>query len=278
MCKVTFYTNNDYGGDATDYSGPASKTGLPTGSFSGYDSLKTYDNSWLIIYDEDDYKGCTKKYYPNQSQSDLAKIDTESGDNNWKNDVRSFKLYDHCPTSWNLGFDLSNFHNYYPNFTKSSKIAGNCIEYYSQGAKFRIYDPSISYPDENKMVVSTQIDNENVGGDDHIYISLTVDSNKNVVSIEYSADYEDGKSIPKATVLTADLVIALVAVSVAVETEGASLEAGLNAIEDLNTVVKYYNDIIDYIQRFTDVDGGKFYLSSVGAHTAIRMLNSITNS
>ena len=71
-------------------------------------------------------------------------------------------------------------------------------------------------------------------------------------------------------------MIALLAVSTALETDGGSVEVGIEAIEKLNTVVGYYNDIVDAIQRFTDVDGGKFYLTSVGAHTAIRLLNSIT--
>lgn len=275
MCKVSFYTNNDYGGDETSYDGPTQKKDLPTDIFNGFDSLKTYDNSWLIIFDGNDYNGCSKKYYPNQKEPDLAKVDTDVDDNNWKNDVRSFILYDKEPSSWKLGFDYEKFKGYYQDQYDDSTSSGTAFGYQTQDAKYRIYKPQISYPDDRSMVVQTKIDNKNATQDDHLYLSITFDTNGIPTQIEYSADYADGKYIPKTFVLTVDIIIALVGVELALETGTLSLAEAAATIEKFNKCVKYYNDFIDAIQRFTDVDGGKFYLTSVGIHALTKMFNSV---
>lgn len=98
MCSISFYTNNDYDGSSITYSDPQGKE---SGVMSGIDSLKTGDNTWVVVYDSQYYGGNWMKIPPNTNHSDLKKMQRGSdSDDNWKNQIDSFVMYSSKPSFW----------------------------------------------------------------------------------------------------------------------------------------------------------------------------------
>lgn len=99
MTQVTFYDNNSEKGSSETYTGAQARS---SGVMSGIDSLTTGDNTWLIVYDSNDYSGNALRFGPNSSNDDLNKTQRgSSGD--WKNQIASFVMYDHEPSFWASG-------------------------------------------------------------------------------------------------------------------------------------------------------------------------------
>lgn len=285
MCKVTFYTNDDYnkgiGGSETSYDGPISKSNLSTSIMNGYDSLKTFDNSWLIIYDNSDYTGYSHKFYPNSGNSDLGKLD-RGNDGDWKNQVRSFKLFNHLPSSWSLGFNATGFNNCYPDRYSDSTLSGNAFGYKTQDAKYRVYDPQVSYPDDNSMQISVKLDNLNATFDDHIYLDIVFDNDGNLSKVGYSADFNNMPTIPQGWVFTADIIIALLAVEVSIATAGAGTPAAMAAAGTADTIIttcaEVYNVLVNKVNQFIDMDGGRSYFAAMASHVINNICKNVTKS
>lgn len=99
MTQVIFYENHDEGGSSETYTGAQAKS---SGLMSGIDSVTTSDNTWLIVYDSNNYGGNALRLGPNSSNDDLNNTQRgSSGD--WKNQIQSFVMYDHQPSFWDSG-------------------------------------------------------------------------------------------------------------------------------------------------------------------------------
>ncbi len=103
-----------------------------------YDSVETFDSTWVIMFDDKDYKGNSKRIGPNTNLSDL---DSETRYNpsgvsqgDWKHQVKSFILYKHEPSFWNdnshdyvnpSGVDLFSLPNGSTYFSENGGYLGN---------------------------------------------------------------------------------------------------------------------------------------------------------
>jgi hypothetical protein len=97
MATVTFWNNNNYGGESDAFNGAQRHS---YSSSAAWDSLKTGAGTWLVIWNDSSYTGDYKKIGPNQNYSDLNHTD-RSGGGDWKNQITSFIIYGNQPSWWN---------------------------------------------------------------------------------------------------------------------------------------------------------------------------------
>lgn len=98
MASVTFWNNHNYKGESDYFSSPQRRTYTTS---EAWDSLKTGSNTWLVVWDQSDFTGYYLKFGSSSSNSDLNKTDRGSGD--WKNQIKSFVMYDSKPSWWDDG-------------------------------------------------------------------------------------------------------------------------------------------------------------------------------
>lgn len=124
------WNNNNMGGINDYFTGAQGQDNI-TGNT---DSLQTYDNAWVIVFNDTNYSGDYMKINPNSSLSDLNKINRYNsagavvGD--WKNQIRSFVIYKQEPAFWSSGSvpssnDLTGLHQNQVLFTEDGDFLGD---------------------------------------------------------------------------------------------------------------------------------------------------------
>lgn len=98
MASVTFWNNHNYGGESDSFSSPQRRTYTTS---EAWDSLKTSSNTWVVVWDNSNFTGYYLKFGPNSDNSDLNK--TDRGDDDWKNQIKSFVMYGSKPSWWDNG-------------------------------------------------------------------------------------------------------------------------------------------------------------------------------
>lgn len=94
MCQITFYTSHDESGDSQTFTSPQARN---SGLMSGIDSLQVTANTWVIAYNNSDFTGDYLQITTNND--DLN--DTPRGSHDWKNQIKSFVMFDKEPPFWN---------------------------------------------------------------------------------------------------------------------------------------------------------------------------------
>ncbi len=289
MCNVSFFSNDDKGGAGRAFAGPTSYSSLKNENYTNsnksmYDSIDsagTDTSAWVMVYDQENYSGNSLKLYPDRTYDDFNKIQRGSdSSNDWKNQVKSFKLYDHLPASWSLGFNLATFKSQFPNnYNDTPAFSDAAFGYQTQDAEYRIYEPQISYPDENSMLVSTEIDHIiNMSSDDTVTLSLSFSMDGTVSITNYSWDAGSAFQISNGVVKAVDLGAEALGAIGALETAGISEAAAQEFVETFDTCVKVFNDISNIMNKFSENDGGRFYLIPVISHVINRICYSVTKS
>lgn len=290
MCNVSFFSKDNQGGDGRAFAGPASYSSLKdvyytTNSkksmYDSIDSAGTDTSAWVIVYDQENFTGNSMKLFPGNPYNDFNHMQRGSdSSNDWKDQVKSFILYDHLPASWSLGFDLATFKSQFPdNYNDTPAFSDAAFGYQTQDAEYRIYEPKISYPDENSMVVSTVINHIiNMSSDDTVTLSLSFSMDGTVSITNYSWDAGSDFQIPNSVVKAVDLGAEVLGAIGALESAGISEAAAQEFVETFDTCVKVFNDISTFMNKFSENDGGRFYLIPVVSHIISRICYSVTKS
>lgn len=285
-CKAFFSENTDFEGDNVTYDGPVNVSPLPAYTTdynkaldNSINSLKTGTQAWLAIYDAQNYTGNYCRIQPNTAYSDLNDLARGDG-GDWKNQMQSFELFDTNPTSWHLSFNLDTFHEQFlDNFPDSTATGGSAIGYQTQDAQYRIYDPQVSFPDANSMVISLSIDHIiGLSTDDHATLTITVDGDGGIDNVNYTWDAGSTYQIPDSVVKAVDEGVEVAGAIGALETCGISEEAAQEFVEVFDTACQVFNDIANLMTKWMENDGGRFYMVPVVSHTINRAFNAVVDS
>jgi hypothetical protein len=296
MCNVSFFSKNDEGGKSRSFPGPASYPSLSNVHYSNtndsmkqsIDSADTDSSAWVMIYDQENFMGNSYKLYPGHSgkgssnpYSDFNHIQRGSdSSNDWKSQVQSFKLYNHLPASWSLGFDMDTFISLFPNeYDDTPAFSDTAIGYQTQDCEYRIYQPQISYPDENSMAVYLEIDHIiGMSTDDKVTLTLNFTLDGIVSVTNYTWDAGSGYQIPNGVVKAVDLGAEVAGALGALESAGISEAAAQEFVETFDTCVKVFNDVSKLLNKASENDGGRFYFIPVVCHIINRICSSVTKS
>ncbi|MEZ5015621.1 MAG: hypothetical protein R2800_01095 [Flavipsychrobacter sp.] len=286
-CKVYFTENTNLKGDNKTYSGSTSvdsllsvgyTTDLTKSMYNSINSLKTGTGAWLAIYDETNYGGNYKRIYPNTTYKDLNSV-SRGTDGDWKNQIQSFELYNQLPSNWSLSFDQDTFKGLFDGEYTDNKISGDAFAYQTQDAEYRIYAPTISYPSIDTMVVSLSIDHIiGMSTDDHVTLDLTFNSDGLISITNYTWDAGSNYQIPDGVVKAVDISAEILGAVGALESCGISEAAANEFIEVFDTACKVFNDISNLMAKWSENDGGRFYLIPVVAHVINRACYSVVKS
>ncbi|MFN3851869.1 MAG: hypothetical protein ACK4NY_20695 [Spirosomataceae bacterium] len=289
MCNVSFFSNHNKGGDGRAFAGPTSYSSLENVYYTGtnnsmnksIDSAGTDTSAWVVIYDQPNFQGNSYKLYPDRTYDDFNHIQRGSdSSNDWKNQVQSFQLYDHLPASWSLGFNVDTFTSLFPNHVDATPPFGDkAIGYQTQDAEYRIYLPQVSYPDESSMSIYVQIDHIiGMSTDDHVTLNLSIGMDGTVKVTNYTWDAGSAYQIPNSVVKAVDLGAEVAGALGALESAGISEAAAQEFVETFDTCVKVFNDISNLMNKWSENDGGRFYMIPVVCHVINRICYSVTKS
>ena len=175
---------------------------------------------------------------------------------------------------------MATFKSQFPNnYNDTPAFNDAAFGYQTQDAEYRIYEPQISYPDENSMLVSTEIDHIiNMSSDDTVTLSLSFSMDGTVSITNYSWDAGSAFQISNGVVKAVDLGAEALGAIGALETAGISEAAAQEFVETFDTCVKIFNDISKIVNKFSENDGGRFYLIPVISHVINRICYSVTKS
>jgi hypothetical protein len=101
MATVSFFTNDNYGGDETTIS-VSGTMGTAYSSQPDYDSVKVSASTWVVVWNESDFGGDFLLINPSTNLSDLNNV-PRTGGGDWKNQIRSLQVYSSEPSWWSSG-------------------------------------------------------------------------------------------------------------------------------------------------------------------------------
>jgi len=241
------------------------------------DSLINGPSSWAIIYDQANYQGNNTRIYPGTPMPDLNQQQRGTDGKDWKHQIRSFQQWDHLPSNWNLSFNPTDFNALFANNTpESSNASGPSIGYITQDASYRIYSPAISFPDTTTMSIDIDINHLiDLSIDDDVNLSIVINTDGSLNAITYQWNAGKADQVPPGVIKTVDVTVNLAADLLVFETLGISEEVSTEFIEVFDTCCSVFNKISTLLNKFTDEDGGRFYLIALVCHIANRAYNCV---
>jgi hypothetical protein len=279
---VFFAEDKNYSGDNQSYSGPVDKSDTNQLNYNTNDqyfigksitSLKTGKAAWLTIHNDTNFTGEHLNIQNNTAIPDLNDFDHD-GWGDWSNQIASFSIYGSQPTSWSMGFDNDAFFDSYPD---GETQTNGTLLYKSQDALYRIYKPTISYPDTTTIRISAQVDNvQSMATDDHAYLTMDFNSDGALIATTYSFDGGSDYQIPDQVVKAVDASAEILGALGALESLGISEAVAQEFVGDFDTAVKIFNDVSAVIYKISNMDDGRYYLVNVVAHTINRACAAIT--
>lgn len=115
-CSVSFWKNNKKGGGETTYEKPQGQADITPDS----DSIQVGDSAWVIVYNGKHFTGDFLELEPGTYKDDLNKLHRSSG-GDWKNQIRSFIMYNAKPSFWGTSTDKPNI-DHFVNHTTNQAI------------------------------------------------------------------------------------------------------------------------------------------------------------
>ena len=280
--SVYFTENTGFSGDNTTYTAPGNHSGLPSYTTNPskdmtntINSLATGPQGWLVIYDQENFKGNYLRIMPNTKYDDMKGL-ARGDDGDWKNDIMSFQLYNQHPADWGLSFNLDTFRGQFTDYYSDNTISGNAIGYLTQDCQFRVYDPLPTFPTTDTMVLTITIDHIiDMSTDDHAVLTISFDADGSVNDVGYTWDAGSAYQVPDGVVKAVDATVEMAGAIGALETCGISEEAAQVFLEVFDTSCKVFNDLSNAMAKVTDNDGGRFYMICEVAHVITRACNSV---
>lgn len=281
--QVAFYQDKNYGGGYAIYDGPNHCDSQYYMNYNNGDnmtnsisSLKTGSNSWLTIYDGDNYTGQARNYYPS-TECDNLKDHDNPNHGNWGDIIASWRLYSAIPSSWNVGFNKSAFESQFPSWKKQSDLDGDYLDYETQGAGYHVHNLGLIYPDEFTMKISLKVCYQiTAGTNDNVLLDILVNTDASLNSITYTYNAGNSVEIPGWVEKSVDAAVEVAGAVGALESAGISEAAAQEFVEDFNTICNIFNKVASAVFKLSQKDDGRFYLVPVVSHVIARALKSVT--
>lgn len=286
-CKAAFFANSNYDGDNITFLGPTTISDLSSYSYptnfrlsanDNFDSIRNGSGCWLVIYDDANFSGNYLRIYPNTNYSDLNNVTRGSSDD-WKNQISSLQLYNQLPASWVLSFDQAGFRKLFPDNYDDNTVSGDAFGYVTQDAQYRIYNPVLSFPTVDTLVLTIVIDHIiSMSTDDHVTLNLTYKADGSLSQVAYSWDAGSAYQIPDKVIKAVDATAAYYGAIGVLATVGISQTAADTFITVFDTACKAFNDISGAMNKWLENDGGRFYMIAVVSQVIARASASIVVS
>lgn len=287
---LIFAEDGDFAGDARVYSGNHQQGDLNEVNYTSVrdsesardmknniTSLATGQNQWLDVFDDLNFSGNRLKVPPNTAHKDLQ--DVRRGDNDdWKNQIQSFRCFDATsePGPWSLDLSQSYFDEQYPNYWEDDKLAGDAIDYQTQDASYRIYQPVLSFP-SNGMVAEIEINHIVAAStDDTSNLTLTFNADKQLTQVQQDWQAGSAFEVPPWLIKVVDAAVEMEGVLAMLATAGISEEAAQDFVAIFDAACNTFNKICSVIANISESDGGRFYMIPVSCHTIARACLAVT--
>lgn len=287
-CELFITRDKDFLGGTAFYDKPVNEANASLLVYSdkmpGYiESLKTGDKAWLKIFNQPNYAGDSLKIYPNTTFDNMGSV-ARGSNGDWKNQVESFQLTDHLPAEWSLSFNLATFHSLFPDSFSDSTVTGAssggpAIGYYTQDARYRIYDPVVSYPTTESMQVSLVIDHViGMSTDDHVTLDIAINTDGGLDNVKYSWKTGGAYQIPDSFIEAVDATAELVGELEMLDSMGISEVEAKAFTEIFDGTCSAFNDISKLVNNWVENDGGRFYMIATVSHVINRVCASVVKS
>ncbi|MEA5461078.1 hypothetical protein VB796_18595 [Arcicella sp. LKC2W] len=283
MCSVSFFQKSDFKGKGKAFNDAQVQPDLTYQYydsnqseflFDNIDTIQTDSNAWVIVFDNIGYKGNYLLVEPNSNISDLNKVHRDNkGD--WKNQIKSFIMYDVKPPFWDAGvarpyIDYGKLASYYPqSYTEKDN---NTFAYQIEDSIYRINCPIFSNQTLDKVVYSITLDHENAASKDDHASFLAVFDNKGVLQDITSFVWAKGGAFQISDDAVSDIEdgIDFIADLADPFTDGAATEIAKQIDRAFSISCKLFNFASMKIYKLTD-NGGMFYFLPVICHTINRL-------
>lgn len=276
-------------------------------------SLKTGAHTWVIIYEDKNYRGMSKLIGPNMSYSDLSKETFKTPKNGAKTgktkdfeNFKSFQLFDYAPidTPSITNLFISSYDN---ELNKDWGTDGASdqntyqLEFDAQGCRYKVHSPIITQGKDSKGVscgiYKVHLKNIVGGNDDEATVQFSMNTDGelvNQITIDYLAhpnvipqwriDAIDAKIEDAANGIKGmgDAIADGIVEGIS-EGEGTPVipivNDAFNATVDLAALQLTYtldqiNSLIKLVAKIKEKDGSLLYFPSVVAHAVIRIISA----
>lgn len=149
MAKLQFWNNNNYGGLDDVFNAPQRRT---YSASQAWDSYKTDDNTWAVVYDGSNCTGNYMKIGGSKASSNSDLNHVKRGSNgDWKNQIKSFMMFSSEPSWWN-GTPQTGMSNLDPN----QSMVCNSPSFYDDT---KVFNGAESHSDMSDLKWSTNTNN-----------------------------------------------------------------------------------------------------------------------
>jgi hypothetical protein len=279
-CSSTkFYDDTNVFSGASNHD-DLSETKWPTNSGStmsdAIQSLATGSSVWMEVWNDVNYQGDWMKLSPNTHYSDLEQYTRPSSLGDWKNQIKSLKIFTSKPDCWDMSFDLQGFYLLFPDYTPYDDSSGTYVTYTTQDCGYDVRRINESY-DQTTYTVSFRVDYcITAGTNDKVWLNITVNADGSLNGVTYSYKQGDGAvQIPDTFVKAVDKTAELLGALGALETVGISEEAAEDFIVAFDTFCKVFNDVTKLLYKKSLVNDGRSYMLAVCLHALCRGFASI---
>lgn len=283
MCSVSFFQKSDYKGKGKAFNNAQVIPDLYYQYYGSYqsdpvsdsiDTIQTDANAWVIVFDNINYRGNYLLVNPDSNIGDLNKVHRgDKGD--WKNQIKSFIMYDVKPPFWDAGIarpyiDYEKLASYYP---KSYAEKGNkSFAYKIEDSVYRIKLPTFVNQTLDKVLYSISLDHENSASkDDHASFIVSF-NNEGVLQDIMSFSWEKGGAFNISDDVVSDIKDGIDFIGYLSDpfTDGAGTEIAKQIDRAFSLSCKLFNFAALKVYTFTD-NGGMFYFLPVICHTINRI-------
>lgn len=311
--QALFTEDDNFLGDNATFNAPFNAVNLYYQSYVGGDrgpmngtinSLKTGENTWLVIFDGADCGGNSAKMGPNYPYGgQLGSVGRYDVNNNrvgyWKNQICSFLLYNQVPGFWGTAYprpyiDFSALGQLY----LGSNTSGSTITYHVADSTYDIKQPAFiiqsataalpndynndnctNFPTDGWTKYHVSLTHENTGGkNDAIDFDMYFNNSGGLISIQnFVWSKGEAYNISSQFISIVDDEAWVLGTAGAIETLGISEEAADEFVDDFDLICNTFNKISGFVFNKTD-NGGQYYFIPVLCHTINRICTVILNN
>lgn len=240
-------------------------------------SLKTGSSCWAEVFDGTNFSGDSIKIYPNlmyKNLNDISRtVDGAVVSKDWSNQIQSMHVYDHQPASWNMGFDTNKFLGLYDYYVELD----NGFNYKTQGASYNIYYPKLSNPDADTLQLDFALEFVITGENtDNMALTLCFNSQGALTSTTCQISGNNGFEVNSFVIDAIDVTVAAAGLLAAIETEGASVVAATEFIQNMDSIESFLNTASEKIFNLIDNTDGRFYFMAVAGNVMAKASTCLT--